>query len=396
VSDIIERGIAAGEPKNRTPASEGTLARIANTLKSDRESNLLVSSLRSAWRDDFNGAALNPDTWQIVRNNPGQTISLAGGELTIGAGTVASEETIIRSLVPLSIPFRVWFIGRLSQRIANQEIFMEVVNAVGDMAASWKLDATTATNGKYIATNGGNGALSAAVTIATTASDSIIEIELAPDEAWFSSRLADSRVAKSGNWCLSRNIPDPNDTYYVQIRVVNLGVAPASNTNLILGAVAVQDINELTAEITGGRGDTGSAKAVPVQVTNTPAVTSTSTMLAHSTTTGDSTHSHTVSAASNNATSVKASAGSIGSIVACNNSAGWRYLKIYNKASAPAPATDVPIRTIGIPPGGTVDMQHAIGLRCSLGIAIAIVAGIAANDNTAIGANEVAVSIAHV
>lgn len=356
----------------------------------DREGNQLVSSLRAAWRDDFNGTELNPDLWEVVRNDPGQSIALTGvGELTIDAGTTADEVTIIRSRVPLSIPVRVWFLAALSQRIINQEIYLELVNASGDMAARWMLDGTTATNGKYQATNGGNGVLSVASTIATSATQAILEIEMSPDEVWFVSRGLDSSGVKTQSYCRQSNAPDPGDTYYIQIRVVNLSTAPASATNLTLGAVAVQDINELTAEITGGRGDDKGGKSIAVAVSAPVNIAPTSSA-------GTASYNSTrVSVATVNAGSIKTVAAVVATFFASNTSASWRWLKFYNKASAPTVGTDTPVLTIGIPPGQTVVYNNPMPIRFTTGLAYAITANPADLDTTAIGAGDVVLSISY-
>ncbi len=357
----------------------------------DREGNQLVSSLRAAWRDDFNGTELNPDLWEVVRNDPGQSIALTGvGELTIDAGTTADEVTIIRSRVPLSIPVRVWFLAALSQRIINQEIYLELVNASGDMAARWMLDGTTASNGKFQATNGGNGVLSVAKTITTSATQAILEIEMFPDEVWFASRELDFTAGKTQSYCRQSNVPDTGDTYYIQIRVVNLTTAPASATTLTIGAVAVQDINELTAEITGGRGDDKGAKAIAVNLT-----TSSFSISPNSTVGTASTNGTRVSLATVNANFIKAGAGVIGTLFASNTSASWRWLKFFNKTSAPTVGTDTPALTIGIPPGQTVVYNNPMPLRFFTGIAYAITANPADNDATAIGAGDVVMSLSY-
>jgi hypothetical protein len=56
-----------------------------------------------------------------------------------------------------------------------------------------------------------------------------------------------------------------------------------------------------------------------------------------------------ISAASTNGTSLKASAGQLFFIQATNINAAVRYLKFYNKASAPTVGTDVPVLTFAIP-----------------------------------------------
>ena len=81
-----------------------------------------------------------------------------------------------------------------------------------------------------------------------------------------------------------------------------------------------------------------------------------------------------VSAATTNATSLKATPGSLGSIICGNIGTTVAYLKLYNKASAPTVGTDVPVHTIMIP-GNTAGAGFAYpipaGLSFSTGIAFA-------------------------
>ncbi len=389
MSDIIETGIFAGQPKNRTPATEATLSTLDKRIgeMQSRDKNLLVSSLRRAWRSEFPGPALNAERWQIISQGAGQSISFSGGELTINAGVMAGQEFILRTVSTVSIPFRAWFIARLSQRIANQEIRFEAINADGGMVAGWLIDGTTATQAKYYSANTGNLSTSAASTIATTANNLIFELEMFPDEFWAITRAVDSVAARTNPYCKTLNIPDPEDDYYLQIRVTNLAAPPASNTQVVIGAVAVQDINEITAEITGGRGDSTGAKAISVSGSLT------SVPLSGSASIGSASATKVISAAGLNATVMKASLGSIYWMSLSNNSAAWRYVKIYNMSTAPVVGTNTPAFVIGIPPGTTIIQANAVGMRFSLGIAIAITAGIADTDTTAIGANEVVVSL---
>lgn len=106
-----------------------------------------------------------------------------------------------------------------------------------------------------------------------------------------------------------------------------------------------------------------------------------------------------LSAATTNATSLKAGAGAIGSILAINFNAAARYLKLYNKASAPTVGSDAPVWTVPIPPNGTtgggVSISIPGGLLFTTGIAYAITAAIGDSDTTAVAANEICVSIAY-
>ena len=127
-----------------------------------------------------------------------------------------------------------------------------------------------------------------------------------------------------------------------------------------------------------------------VIISNTPFVNS----AANNSSTNALSVSKRISTADTNAAVIKSSAGRIYSIFASNNSASWRYLKIYSKATAPTVGTDVPVAVYGIPPGSAMQQNYAdIGYYNSLGLVMAITAGIADSDATAIAANEVAVTI---
>ena len=99
------------------------------------------------------------------------------------------------------------------------------------------------------------------------------------------------------------------------------------------------------------------------------------------------------SLATTNATSVKASAGTLWSFVATNTNVAARYLKLYNKASSPVVGTDVPALTIQIPAGGVPAQLDggSNGLRFPLGIAFAFTVMAADTDATAVAANEIKV-----
>lgn len=95
-------------------------------------------------------------------------------------------------------------------------------------------------------------------------------------------------------------------------------------------------------------------------------------------------------AASNNATSVKGSAGQVYGVHVYNNAAYPVYVKLYNKASSPAPATDnaLLVRRIGVQAGTQRDVILPSGLPFGSGIALAIVKGITDTDNTSVSAND--------
>lgn len=111
-------------------------------------------------------------------------------------------------------------------------------------------------------------------------------------------------------------------------------------------------------------------------------------------TAGGATQYSLICAATTNTNVVKASAGRVYSYTISNVAATPRYVKLYNKASAPTLASDVPVRRITIPANASVNFSSPVGLAgFTAGIAIAITTGILDNDTGAPGAAEVVANI---
>ena len=113
-------------------------------------------------------------------------------------------------------------------------------------------------------------------------------------------------------------------------------------------------------------------------------------------TSGGLTMHKTTSAASTNATSLKASAGQVYSIQCFSVNAAVRYLKLYNKASAPTVGTDTPVKTLAIP-GNTAGAGFVIawpqGLAFATGIAFALTTEATDAGTTGVAASEITVNI---
>jgi hypothetical protein len=103
-----------------------------------------------------------------------------------------------------------------------------------------------------------------------------------------------------------------------------------------------------------------------------------------------------LSAATTNATLVKAGPSRVTTIVAVNTGAAVYFLKLYNKATAPVCGTDVPVMTIPVPfvsgNAAAVSIANANGIMFPLGVGFCLTGGIADNDNTA-AATGVAVNL---
>ena len=139
----------------------------------------------------------------------------------------------------------------------------------------------------------------------------------------------------------------------------------------ILGSV---NLASKRAVVTGAVTVTGTATTTPA----TPTVTNVN------------------SAATTNATLVKSTAGNLYALSVSNIGAAIRYVKLYNKATAPTVGTDIPVLTIAVPIGGTLVLNWgAMGMRFATGIGLAITAGAADADVAAVVAAEVKVNVSY-
>jgi hypothetical protein len=98
--------------------------------------------------------------------------------------------------------------------------------------------------------------------------------------------------------------------------------------------------------------------------------------------------SRLVSAATTNATVVKAGPGKLFGWVASNTNAAARYLKIYDTATAPTVGTTVPKLTILLRAGGSESYNTRDGIVFATGISFALTSGVADNDTGAVSAAE--------
>ena len=95
------------------------------------------------------------------------------------------------------------------------------------------------------------------------------------------------------------------------------------------------------------------------------------------------------SAASVNTTSIKAAPGTVYLVDGYNSNAAARYLKLYNKASAPTVGTDTPFLTKYLAPQSAFSIPVPAGLQFSAGIAYALTTAAADNDTGALTAGDV-------
>ena len=201
---------------------------IPTPAYNSHEDMLKVCSMQRKFRDSFPGSSLNADYWES-QNGTGTTITVGSGTLTMGSGTTIAAESWVLSKEMFTIPFRLSFGLSLSQRIANQSFYVELVSVDpitgvpdGLHKCAWMFDGTSDTQAKYVVQNSGVTELvSAASTIPTTASGSFFELEPFADESWFHGGALDSTSARANSYRRHQQIPDPNALYKLRMRWKN-------------------------------------------------------------------------------------------------------------------------------------------------------------------------------
>jgi hypothetical protein len=174
------------------------------------------------------------------------------------------------------------------------------------------------------------------------------------------------------------------DTLPIKLQCVAGPTPPTSTAQITLYAAIVNDIGRMNFQISDG--------VYPWR----KATVDGSGNLAVKSSTGVSwgaTTFHLVSAATTNATFIKASAGQVYGYSVYNANAAVRFVKLFNKASAPTLGTDVPTRTIGIPPGAQVAETFENGISFATGIAIATTTGIADLDVAAVALSDLSINV---
>lgn len=89
---------------------------------------------------------------------------------------------------------------------------------------------------------------------------------------------------------------------------------------------------------------------------------------------------------------VKASMGRIGGGIVSNNAAAARFLKLYDKATAPT-SSDTPVMTIQLPQASAISLDGLRDMQFLNGISYRASNAIADNDTTAPTANDVVLNL---
>lgn len=385
---------------------QAPLADLAQEHPNSQGDAHLISGSKRKWRREFNDPTLAE--W-VASSGPGMgQWTAANGTVTITMGTTINSESTLTSKQSFTAPFTTQFGLKLSSKIINSEVYVEIVATNPDgsldetVVAAWRIagtDSATTTNARLEVRNGGTARTQSAVLTGQAAQtvDAIYEIRLESDEIWFSSRTPNSTAAKNVPQVWNLVSPDPEREYKVRLRVRNGATAPASSVTFTGSFVTVVDYTEQQVNIVGGDASSVPANSVPVYVSGsgTLPIGGTVTPVALATGTG-TLLAKVLSAASVNNTLVKATAARLYGYNLANMTASWRFVKFYNKATAPVAGTDVPVMTIAIPPNSVVDGEYSIPITFATGLGYAITGAVADLDTTVVAANDVVGFLAYI
>jgi hypothetical protein len=340
-----------------------------------------------AGNDGTNTQALKTDVNGVLQTSQNGTVTVSdgGGSLTVD-GTVSVSGAVDTELTTADLDTGAGTDTRavvgLALAASGGAVLAGAANPVpiSDNSGSITVDGTVTANagtGPFPVSDNG-GSLTVDAPVGTPAfvrlSDGASAISALPVTDNGGSLTVDGTVSITAN--SSVNVAQVAGT----TTDTNSGTKSAGTQRVVLATDQPQLTNALKVD--------GSATTQPVSGTVTANLAPT--------TTGGLTTSMTISAATTNATSVKASAGQVYGIYCSNINAAVRYLKLFNKASAPTVGTDVPVLVFAIP-GNTAGAGFAIefsnGVAFGTGIAFCLTTGVTTADTGAVAANEQVVNL---
>ena len=265
---------------------------------------------------------------------------------------------------------------------------------------------TTATQMNFDTQRNGYNSGDTTATISTTASAGHMGIaQVSSGYAALLDQLIASAATLPTTIRASRvvNLPDEDADLFLQIRIVNGSTAPASTTTWTVGMTAVYDFRTANVTINDIRPQGPSAVIPTTVASGTVTTVSTVTALTTVTTSGTPTAPATPyilnSLATTNIALILTGTSGLHAFYATNTGATPAFVKLYNKATAPVLASDVPAMILPVPaaaagfPGvATLPIGHQ-GFRFALGLGIAITGAVGDTDTTAVAAGQVKVML---
>jgi hypothetical protein len=211
------------------------------------------------------------------------------------------------------------------------------------------------------------------------------------------------KIATVATTALTLVLPYANSqTLPADFGSINCGGALIKRTELRISYVRIFNYERERVELLT-RPTTDIQSAVPVQINNTPAVTVSSGTITTITTQGTpvapATPYFVNSLATTNIALILTGTSGVSSFYATNIGATTAFVKLYNKATAPVLASDIPEMIITVPAAvsgvpGVAELSSGFqSYRFALGLGIAITGAVADTDTTAVAAGQVKVKL---
>ena len=381
----------------------------------------VMANMAALLMDDFGGAAVNTTTtWNVIDGGLGANPTLNGQSLTqgaIGSGVTGITDSVASSALTVAMGTtnnaERWYLSQQvfagmedvtivtskSQALTANSIFfglveVDPVTLIPLLNPNLAAQFTNMGGVEFGATVGANsyacqaigdssgaiatGSTAVALNPLTTTSEFMIEFHA--EDIICSNGAVDSVNGKSNAPSrVSTQCPNDGKVYKLLMRFKNVS-APGSNTNVVIQRVLAVLSQEIRAEVTSGRGDNNTQKAIPVNLCGN----SVANRL-----TGGLATTQRLSAATATTGVVKASAGQVYLVDVISTNAAVRYLHLYNKATAPTLNTDTPLMTIGLPANGAKSLSIDAGVAFPAGIAWAVTTDDAAVPVTAGAAGDI-------
>ncbi len=268
-----------------------TLSRIFSTP---------VTSTNAKWVEDFALTPLNTAVWDAFPGgtdsnvliptacagsgiSTGMSYTFANSALVFSMGTTINAEYWLMSKATFTLPLDLYPIVQLSQRIANNNVYIELVevDSTGRLVPNTVAGEIRNRAGvRYQGTSGtaldlesvsGDSPAAAVVTASTATSASPghdLLIEYRNEDVILTTGVVDSTASHTtSGGRISKQVPDHTKVYKLRIRFKNGSSAPASNTDVSLFRIVLNVVQDISVEVSSGRGDMTPNKGMPVLLT---------------------------------------------------------------------------------------------------------------------------------
>ena len=387
----------------------------------------VISNLAILFSDGFGGSAIDATKWDVFDGGLPANPTIGGFTATqaaMGSGITGITDSVASSVLTVAMPTTTnaerWYLSKglvagaedLTVILARPTVLAANTCFIGLVECDPKTgipipNSTVATDFRNrggvdfakqtgqssiiieaVEDNSPAAATSNAVNVNAPTAGSYFEtlIEFHAEDIIASTSTVDSALGKAPTVArLSSQVPNDGKAYKLIMRFKNNGT-PGGTSSFQIQRILVCSCQEQRVEVASGRGDAIAQKGVAVNKANPAPVPSATRLL---------------SAATTNITNVKATAGWIMGGLVFNVNAAARYLKIYDKATAPVLASDTPIFTVILPAGsgtapGVINLAELFGGEghyFTNGIGFAITGALVDTDTTAIGANDVVLNL---